>query len=72
MYSNKQRCVTRPRQQLCVIRVWLIPGAEGTRLTRTMCQHESLHEISDDNGVRVVNSATSENLIYKSTTLPQA
>jgi hypothetical protein len=29
--------------------------------------NESLHEVSNDNGVRVVNSATSENLIIKST-----
>jgi hypothetical protein len=30
--------------------------------------NESLHEISNNNGVRVVNSATSKNLIIKSTT----
>jgi hypothetical protein len=30
---------------------------------------ESLHEASNDNGVRVVNFATSKNLIVKSTTL---
>jgi hypothetical protein len=29
-------------------------------------QNESLHENSNDNGVRVVNFATSENLIVKS------
>jgi hypothetical protein len=29
--------------------------------------HESLHEISNDNGGRVVNFVTSENLIVKST-----
>jgi hypothetical protein len=29
--------------------------------------NESLHEISNDNGVRVLNSATSKNLIVKST-----
>jgi hypothetical protein len=32
--------------------------------------NESLHEASNDNGVRVVNFATSKNLILKSTTLP--
>jgi endonuclease/exonuclease/phosphatase family metal-dependent hydrolase len=32
--------------------------------------NESLHEASNDNRVRVVNSATSKNLIVKSTTLP--
>jgi hypothetical protein len=32
--------------------------------------NESLHEISYDNGVRVVNFATSKNLIVKSTMFP--
>jgi hypothetical protein len=32
--------------------------------------NESLHEGSNDNGVRVVNFATSKNLIVKSTTFP--
>jgi hypothetical protein len=32
--------------------------------------NESLHEASNDNGVRVVNFATSKNLIFKSTTFP--
>jgi endonuclease/exonuclease/phosphatase family metal-dependent hydrolase len=33
--------------------------------------NESLHEASKDNGFRVVNSATSKNLIIKSTTFPR-
>jgi hypothetical protein len=32
--------------------------------------NESSHEISNDNGVRVVNFATSKNLVVKSTMLP--
>jgi hypothetical protein len=32
--------------------------------------NESLHEISNDNGVRVVNFATSKNLVVKSTRFP--
>jgi hypothetical protein len=32
--------------------------------------NESLHEISDDSGIRVVNFATSENLVVKSTMFP--
>jgi hypothetical protein len=32
--------------------------------------NESLHEVSNDNGVRGVNFATSKNLIVKSTTFP--
>ena len=31
---------------------------------------ESLHELSNENGVRLVNFATSKNLIVKSTTFP--
>jgi hypothetical protein len=34
--------------------------------------HESLHEISDDNGVRIVNFATSKNLIVNSTMFPHS
>jgi hypothetical protein len=33
-------------------------------------RNESLHEISNDNGVRVVNFATSKNLVFKSTMFP--
>jgi endonuclease/exonuclease/phosphatase family metal-dependent hydrolase len=33
-------------------------------------RHESLHEISNDNGVRLVHFATSENLRVKSTMFP--
>jgi hypothetical protein len=32
--------------------------------------NESLHEDSNDNGVRVVNFATSKNLVVKSTMFP--
>jgi hypothetical protein len=32
--------------------------------------NESLHKISKDNGVRIVNFATSKNLIVKSTAFP--
>jgi exonuclease III len=32
--------------------------------------NENLHEASNDNGVRLVNFATSKNLIVKSTTFP--
>jgi hypothetical protein len=31
---------------------------------------ESLHEINNDNGVKVINFATSKNLIVRSTMLP--
>jgi hypothetical protein len=32
--------------------------------------NESSHEISNDNGVRVINFATSKNLVVKSTMFP--
>jgi hypothetical protein len=34
--------------------------------------NEGLHEASNDNGFRVVNFATSKNLIVKSTTFPHS
>jgi hypothetical protein len=40
------------------------------RLFKPTIGYESLHEISNDNGVRLVNSATSKNLRVKSTIFP--
>jgi hypothetical protein len=37
---------------------------------KPMIGNESLHEISNDSGVRVVNFATSKNLVVKSTMFP--
>jgi endonuclease/exonuclease/phosphatase family metal-dependent hydrolase len=37
---------------------------------KPMIGNESLHEISNDNGVRVVNFAISENLVVESTMIP--
>jgi hypothetical protein len=34
--------------------------------------NESLHEASNDNGIRVVNFATLKNLIVKNTTIPHS
>jgi hypothetical protein len=38
---------------------------------KLIISNESLHEVSNDNGVRLVNFITSKNLIAKSTTFPQ-
>jgi hypothetical protein len=43
-------------------------GREG--IFKPTIGNESLHEISNDNGVRVVNFATSKYLIVKSTMFP--
>jgi hypothetical protein len=43
-------------------------GREG--IFNPIIGNESLHEESNDNGVRVVNFATSMNLIFKSTSFP--
>jgi hypothetical protein len=43
-------------------------GSEG--IFKPTIGNESLREISNDNGVRLVNSATSKNLRVKSTMLP--
>jgi hypothetical protein len=37
---------------------------------KPMIGNESLHEITIDNGVRIVNFATSKNLVVKSTMFP--
>jgi hypothetical protein len=37
---------------------------------KPMIGNESLHEISNDSGVRVLNFATSKNLVVKSTMFP--
>jgi hypothetical protein len=42
----------------------------GEDIFKPMIGNESLHEASSDNEVRVVNFATSKNLIVKSTTFP--
>jgi hypothetical protein len=42
----------------------------GGRVKGKGIGNESLHEASNDNGVRVVNFAASKNLIVKSTTFP--
>jgi hypothetical protein len=44
--------------------------AEREDIFKPINGNESLHEASNDNGVRVVNFATSRNLIVKSTTFP--
>jgi hypothetical protein len=43
-------------------------GKEG--ISKQTIRNESLHEISNDNGVRLVNFATSKNLRVKSTMFP--
>jgi hypothetical protein len=43
-------------------------GKEG--IFKPIIGNERLHEASNDNGVRVINFATSKNLIVKSTTFP--
>jgi hypothetical protein len=42
----------------------------GRTFFKPIIGNESLHEASNGNGVRVVNYATSKNLIVKSTTFP--
>jgi hypothetical protein len=39
-------------------------------ISKLVIRNESLHEISNDNGVRVADIATSNNLIVKSTMFP--
>jgi hypothetical protein len=43
---------------------------EREDIFKPIISNESLHEVSNDKGVRVVNFATSKNVIFKSTTFP--
>ena len=43
----------------------------GENILKTTIGNESLHQDSNDNGVRMVNFATSKNLVVKSTMFPQ-
>jgi hypothetical protein len=45
-------------------------NVEREDIFKPIIGNESLHEASNDNGVRVVNFATSKNLLVKSTTFP--
>jgi len=42
----------------------------GENIFKPTIGNESLHQDSNDNGVRIVNSATSKNLVVKSTMFP--
>jgi hypothetical protein len=46
------------------------PKVRREDIFKLVIGNESLHEISNDNEVRVVNFATSKNLIVKSTMFP--
>jgi hypothetical protein len=46
------------------------PKVVGEDIFKSTAGNENLHEISNDNGVRVVNFATSKNLTVKSTMFP--
>jgi len=39
----------------------------GENIFKPTCGNESLHEDSNDNGIRIVNSGASKNLVVKST-----
>jgi hypothetical protein len=43
----------------------------GEDIFKPTIGNDSLHKISNENGIRVVNFARSKNLIFKSTMLPQ-
>jgi hypothetical protein len=42
----------------------------GENIFKLIIRNQSLHQDSNDNGVRVVNCATSKNLLVKSTMFP--
>jgi len=42
----------------------------GERIFKPTVANESLHQDSNDNGIRIVNITTSKNLVVKSTMFP--
>jgi hypothetical protein len=38
---------------------------------KLIIENESLHQVGNDNGVEIINFATSKNLVVKSTRFPQ-
>jgi len=43
----------------------------GENIFKLTIGNESLHQDSNDNGVKIINFATSKNLVVKSTMVPQ-
>jgi hypothetical protein len=48
------------------------PKVDREDIFKPTIENEILHEINNGNGVRVVNFATSKNLVVRSTMFPQA
>jgi hypothetical protein len=59
-----------PRYHMKILLGDFNANVEREDIFKPIIGNESLHEASNDNGVRVVNFATSKNLIIKSTTFP--
>jgi exonuclease III len=59
-----------PRYHMKILMGDFNAKAEREDIFKPIIGNESLHEVSNDNGIRVVNFATLKNLIVKSTTLP--
>jgi exonuclease III len=60
-----------PRYHMKILKGDFNAKAGREDIFKPIIGNESLHEASNDNGIRVVNFATSKNLIVKSTTFPR-
>jgi hypothetical protein len=67
----KQVCDQFPRYNMKILMGDFNAKVGREDIFKPTIGNESLHEASNDNGVRAVNFSTSRNLILKSTTFPQ-
>ena len=59
-----------PKYDLKILLVDFNAKVGRENIIKTTIENESLHQDSNDNGVRIVNSVTSKNLVVKSTMFP--
>jgi exonuclease III len=70
-YKELEQVVEQfPRYHMKILLRDFYAKVEKEDIFKPIISNESLHEASNDNGVRVVNFATLKNLIVKSTTFP--
>jgi hypothetical protein len=70
-YEELERIFDKfPKYHMKILLGHFIAKVHREDIFKATIWNESLHEISNDNGVRVVNFATYKNLIVKSTMLP--
>jgi hypothetical protein len=70
-YKELERVFDKfPKYHMKILLGDFIAKISGEDIFEPTIENKSLHEISNDNGVKLVNFATSKDLIVKSTMLP--